>query len=129
MSFTYDPSTPLGLIRLRLRDTDEATALFSDEELSAFYDAEGENWRKAAALALETTASNQALLLKVIRTLDLQTDGAKLAAELRAQAAQLRAQAAATTADTEASAGALTLVPVSYRSTATYDEFGRPDCY
>ncbi len=128
MSFVYDPSTALGLIRLRLRDTDEATALFSDEELNAFYEAEAEDWRKAAALALETTASNQALLLKVITRDGLQTDGAKLAAELRAQATGLRAQAQAATATEQAGEGALTLVPVSYRSTSTRDEFGRPDC-
>lgn len=127
--FTYDPTTTIGLVRLRLSDTDEATALFSDAEISAFLDAEGADWRKAAALALETTASNQALVLKVITRDGLQTDGAKLAAELRAQATALRAQAAASVATTEATAGALSVIPVRYTPTSTLDEFGRVDCW
>jgi hypothetical protein len=49
--------------------------------------------RLAAAQALDTIATSEALVSKVIRTLDLQTDGAKLGTELRAQATQMRATA------------------------------------
>ena len=35
MSFTYDPTTQIGLIRLRLADTVEAYAFLSDEEIQA----------------------------------------------------------------------------------------------
>ena len=38
-------------------------------------------------------ATSEALINKVIRTADYTTDGAKLGAELRAQAADLRAEA------------------------------------
>ncbi len=37
MAFTYDLSTSVGQIRLRIADTIEATHLFSDEELEFFY--------------------------------------------------------------------------------------------
>ena len=46
----------------------------------------------AAALAVDTIASNEAYVQKVIETLGLKTDGAKLADALRAQAKALRNQ-------------------------------------
>jgi hypothetical protein len=60
-----------------------------------------EDVRLAAAQALDTIATNEALVQKVLRTQDLQTDGAKLSAELRARAAGLRAQVAAGATDGE----------------------------
>lgn len=46
--------------------------------------------RYIAADALDSLATNQALLLKVIKDLDIQTDGAALAKALRAHAESLR---------------------------------------
>jgi len=80
MTFTYDltASPDIALIRLRINDRVEASAIFTDEELSAFHTAEGDTWNASAA-ALEMIALNQALLLKVVKILPMQTDGAKLA--------------------------------------------------
>lgn len=90
---TYDVSSDAGKVRLLISDTDMSNVIFVDDEITTFLDLEGQNVRRAAALALETIASNEAQVLKVIRTLDITTDGAKLSTELRARAADLRAQA------------------------------------
>lgn len=66
--------------------------LISDEDIETFLSLEASDYR-AAATTLETIATNQVLVLKVMKLLDLQTDGAKVAAELRARAKQLRASA------------------------------------
>lgn len=94
MAWTYDPSSgeARDLVRLRITDTDEANPVFSDEELDAFLGTD-DDWRIAAAEAIDTIATNEALVLKIIRTLDLQTDGARLADSLSKQADRLRAQA------------------------------------
>ena len=49
--------------------------------------------KRAAALALETIATNEALVLKVLTRVDVQTDGAKLAEALLKRSGLLRAQA------------------------------------
>lgn len=87
-----DYTTDLGKVRLLIPDTDESNQLFSDAQITAFLTMEGGIVKKAAAAALETIASNEAMVSKVIRTQDLSTDGAKVAAELRARAAELRRQ-------------------------------------
>jgi hypothetical protein len=101
-TITYDLATDIGRIRVLVPDrptlpdgTPNAEAvIWSDEELGVFLALEGDVLR-GAALALERTASDQALLYKVIKTQDLSTDGARLAAELRASAQALRTSAAA----------------------------------
>lgn len=93
MTFTYDPTTDIGRVRRRVPDKVSATALFTDEEIQSILNDEGSNWKRAAAQCLETIASQQAYIQKVIRLLNLSTDGAKLAAEFRAQAKDLRQQA------------------------------------
>lgn len=87
-----DYTTPAGQVRLLIPDTDEANQLLTGEQVDAFLAIEGGIVKRAAAAALETIASNEALVSKVIRTQDLQTDGAKVGAELRARAAELRRQ-------------------------------------
>lgn len=67
--------------------------ILSDADIEAFLSLEGDVAQLAAATALETIATNQALTLKVMKLLDVQTDGAKLASELRARAAVLRQRA------------------------------------
>jgi hypothetical protein len=53
------------------------------------------NIKKAAAQAKLVLATSESLINKVIRTTDYTTDGAKLGAELRAQAKQLQDEARA----------------------------------
>lgn len=89
----YDITTDAGRIRLLISDVDQGDPLFADDEIAAFLDMEG-SVKLAAALALETMASNEAMVSKVIRTQDVQTDGTKVSAELRARAKDLREQAA-----------------------------------
>jgi len=99
MAFTYDLSTDGGKIRLLIPDTDWENAVFSDEELAAFLSLESSSVRRAAALALETIAANETLTLKVIKLLDVQTDGPKVLDALLKRASLLRQQAAADDAD------------------------------
>jgi hypothetical protein len=92
---TYDVTTPIGRVRLLISDTDVERPIFGDAELAAFLGMNGGLPLMAAAEGLDALATNEALVLKVIRTQDLTTDGATLSKELRARAADLRARAAA----------------------------------
>lgn len=92
MAFTYDVSTDRGRVRMLATDRDEANPIFQDDEIDAFLALEDESVRRAAALALETIASDQVLVLKVMVTLDTETDGAKVSDALLKRAAALRAQ-------------------------------------
>ena len=90
---TVDPTTAIGQVRLLCTDLDEVSPLFTDAQVTAFLTMESSNVRLAAAQALDTIATSEALISKKIRTLDLQTDGPAVAAELRARAKELRDQA------------------------------------
>lgn len=107
MTFTYDPTTNAGKVRMLIPDRVEADAIFSDEEINAYLEMNGDGVKYAAADALDTIASDQALTLKVITLMDLQTDGAATAAALIKRAASLRTQADAETEAKEADAGDL----------------------
>ena len=93
MTATYDLATTVGKMRLRIRDTNLADTLFTDEEYTAFYEWEGGLLKKAIALALETLATNETMVSKVIKLLDLSTNGPAVADALMKQAKELRAQA------------------------------------
>lgn len=93
-SGVVDYSTPAGQVRLLVPDTDADNQIFDDSAITAFLTLENNNVRMAAALALDTIASSEVMVSKVIKTQDLQVDGAKVAAELRARAQALRDQAA-----------------------------------
>lgn len=93
MAFSYDVGTDNGKIRLLIFDTDATNYVFEDEELAVFFSIEGSSLKRAAALALETMASNEAFVQKVITLLDLRTDGAATARALLARAERLRSQA------------------------------------
>lgn len=92
MAFTHDATTDRGKVRLLCRDTVEATAIFTDDEIDAFLSIHDSDVKLAAAEALDTVASNQALLLKKVKLGDIGTDGPAVAAALRAHADRLRAQ-------------------------------------
>ena len=88
-----DLTTDLGKVRLLISDVDDTAFTFSDAEVQAFLDLE-DDVRLAAAQALETLASNEALLFKKIRALRiLEADGPAVAESLMARAALLRDQA------------------------------------
>lgn len=99
-----DYATVVGQIRLLIPDTEQlanladpeaaASYVFSDAQIQAFASLYSDNVKKAAAQAKLVLATSEALINKVIRTSDYTTDGAKLGAELRAQAKQLREEAA-----------------------------------
>lgn len=94
MAFTFDVATARGQVRLLIPDRAAADPLFQDDEIDALLTLEGSSVRLAAALGLETLASDNAQTLKVIRLLDLTTDGAKTSDALLKRAERLRSQAA-----------------------------------
>lgn len=90
---SYDVTQPIGRVRLLLNDVGEPW-VFSDAEVAAFLEmARSANPKRAAALAIDANASNEVLASKVLRTPNLQTDGAKAADALRKHAALLREEA------------------------------------
>lgn len=93
VGFTLDETTDIGAVRMIIQDLDIEHAMFSDAAITRLLDLNGDDVRRAAAAALDIMASSQAMILKVIRTLDLSTDGAAVARALREHAAQLRADA------------------------------------
>lgn len=82
----------IDTVRLLISDT-ATPHLFTDPELQQYLTLEDGSVKRAAAQALDTIASSEALVSKVIRTQDLTTDGAKVADALRKHATALRAQA------------------------------------
>lgn len=106
-----DYTTPVGQVRLLIADDNAASPVFTNEAIAAFLTMEGNVVKRAAALAYETIAADEALTSKVIRTQDLATDGAKVAAALQAQAKEWRAQAAVDLEDTDG--GFYDIVPLN----------------
>ena len=91
MTWTYTAgATALDNVRLLITDTDATNPIFTDEEITAFLTLNSDGVLYAAAMALETIGSSEVLVLKVIRLLDLQTDGASVSRELRMRAGVLR---------------------------------------
>lgn len=95
--FPPDYTTAIGQVRLLVPDTEQLgdvpSYIFSDGQIQAFLTLYSNNVKRAAAQAKLVLATSEALINKVIRTNDLATDGAKLAAELRAQAQLLMSEA------------------------------------
>lgn len=98
-----DYSTAIGQVRLLIPDTEQlenladpsasAAFIFNDSQIQAFLTLYSNNVKRAAAQAKLVLATSETLINKVIRTADYTTDGAKLGAELRAQAVALQAEA------------------------------------
>jgi hypothetical protein len=98
-----DYATVIGQIRLLVPDveqlenladpTADASYIFDDHQMQAFATLYSDNVKRAAAQAKLVLATSESLINKVIRTADYTTDGAKLGAELRAQAKQLQDEA------------------------------------
>jgi hypothetical protein len=88
--------TSVGQTRLLIPDTAVDAGLdfiFTDDQITALLALFNGNVKRAAAQAKDIIATDQLLLIRVVRTDDLSVDGAKVAAELREQAKSLRAQA------------------------------------
>jgi hypothetical protein len=89
----------VGLTRVLIPDveTDDGTTsgdyVLSDAALEGILSISGNNPKRAAAYALNAIASDQALLIKKVRTDDLSTDGPAVADALRKQAQVLFTQA------------------------------------
>ena len=94
MAFTFNLATDVGRVRLLIPDRVSTDPIFGDDEIETFLSLEGDDVRRATALALETAASDQTLTLKVVKLLDITTDGAKVGDALLKRAALLRSQAA-----------------------------------
>jgi hypothetical protein len=93
MTWTYDPSTAIGQVRLLVSDTDTTRRIMDDEEYQAFLTMSGDSVVLAAAKALETIAVNEILCLKVVNLMGaIVTDAASAAKQLLAQAKTLRSE-------------------------------------
>lgn len=92
MAFSYDLDSDRGKVRLLAIDSNNEEHIFSDEEIDTFLGMESSSVRRAAALALETIARNEAYCLKRITSLDLTTDGPATAKALLDAAKHLRDQ-------------------------------------
>lgn len=91
-------TTDVGKVRLLIPDTavspmPDLDFIFSDDQITTLLGLFDGNVKRAAAQAKDIIATDELLLVKVVRTDDLSVDGAKIAAELRAQAKSLRDQA------------------------------------
>jgi hypothetical protein len=89
VSFTYDPSTDAGKVRLLISDTQDTNHIFEDTEIASFLEI-SDDPRLAAAMALECIAVSEVLLLKVITTQNLSTHGEKMGRILKELAESLR---------------------------------------
>ena len=92
--FSYDLATTVGKIRLLIMDKETTDYIFTDAELTEFYSLEDSSIFCAAALALESIASNEAYVQKRIKILDITTDGPAVAKSLLERAKILREKAA-----------------------------------
>ncbi len=97
MTATYDLATTVGQVRLQIGDTDvtpASDAIFTDEEIQVFLDANSDNVLLASAQALESLAASTARLAKLTRTLNWTEDTRKVSEDLLSAARQLRDQEA-----------------------------------
>ena len=106
-----------GQVRLLISDVDETKLILADEMIAGFLARYGVEptgpalprgpINRAAADAMDTIATSEALILKVLGTVDgLKTDGAALATSLRKHAEALRKQADADDSTADGTVGA-----------------------
>jgi hypothetical protein len=94
MANTYNPATDAGRVRLLIPDTNTTTAVYSDDEIAAFLALNDGDIYAAAADAVETIASSEAMVGKMIVINGMSSHGAYVANSLLSRARQLRARAA-----------------------------------
>lgn len=90
--YTFDLDTPTGEVRLMIPDIKTGKMRFNDAQIAAFLRIESGLSKCAAALALETIASDTAMTLKYIETNAIKVDGSKPSDALLKRAAKLREQ-------------------------------------
>lgn len=111
-------STDVTKVRLLISDIDDAQQIFNDAAIQAFIDmALDGNLRRAAAQALMVMATNETMVQKQIKILDLSTNGPAQAQALLALAKQYREEA-----DAEEIEGAFDWAE-SVNTPAQYSEF------
>jgi len=95
LTFTYDLTTTIGQLRLKIGklETAVATALFTDEELAQKLTEQGNNVLLAAAEALDAKADYIVEKKKVTTIGKYSINGAAMAAELRKRADLMRTEA------------------------------------
>lgn len=121
-----DYSTDVGKVRALIPDVEEVdfrkdgdpSYLFDDDQLEALLAVSDDNVRRAAADAVEALATSEAYISKVVRTEDLQTDGAKVANAMLVRAAQLRREADAE--DERAAGDSFDVIPYFPRPAEPY---------
>ena len=91
MSFTYDPTTPLGQTRMFCGDTNSAQQKFSDAELYALL-AIYTDPLLTASYAIEGLATNAAYIARMLEAEEYRRDDKAIAQEIRNQAKELRAR-------------------------------------
>jgi hypothetical protein len=91
---TYDfGASPLGQCRLLGFDTDLENASFQDEEWTVFLNLNNQDVRLATAQGVDVLAGSEAYIQKVVKLLDMTTNGPATAKSLHDYAAELRRQA------------------------------------
>ena len=96
MELLVPDANNVSFIRSLIPDSEpvyDGTTLFTDAEIGHYYSIGRGNVLRAAGYAVLAIASSEAIISKVIKTQDLQTDGAKLAEALRKNADTLFARA------------------------------------
>lgn len=118
MAAITDYSTSAARVRLLISDIDEMNQIFNDQAIDAFLSmALDGNIKRAAASALLVMATNEVLVQKRIKLLDLSTDGPAEAKALQDLAKQYREEA-----DLEEVDGAFDWAE-QINTTAQYKEF------
>jgi len=95
-TYTYDPllyDAVVYGIRLNTFGDDTSDPIFSDEELLYLYTQQQNSVKRASAQVLRIVAVREAFVQKVIKLLQLSTNGAATAQALRTLAQDLEAQA------------------------------------
>ena len=92
-----DFTTPTGKVRLLIPDRKEGKLRYDDADIAVFLELEDGNVKRAAALAIETIASDVAATLLYIETNAIKVDGAKPSKALMDRAKELRSQTAVAT--------------------------------
>lgn len=85
-------ATDIEKVRVLIPDTEavfDGTTLFSDDDIITYLEIANNNVLRAASYAVLAMATSEAIISKVIRTQDLQTNGATLAEALRKHAEYL----------------------------------------
>lgn len=91
----YDPTTDIGKVRLLISDVGGESGtdfIFDDPEIEAFLEMES-GVKLAAASALRSIANNTAQVMKVIKFMELSTNGAETAKILLKSAEELEKRA------------------------------------